>query len=91
MTIVISVQEIKEGQEVMKRMFESKIDKLRTDVLSTIDEKIKALKTDIDLDIGRESGHIDELVNSVQKLVLRVTELEQPDNYCTFLTVIMMG
>ena len=38
-----SVKEIKEGQDGMKRMVESKIDKLRSDVLSTIDEKIRNL------------------------------------------------
>ena len=42
--IATSVKEIKEGQDSMKRMVESKIDKLRSDVLSTIDEKIRVLK-----------------------------------------------
>ena len=37
--IATSVKEIKEGQEGMKRMFKSKIDTLRNDVLSTTDDK----------------------------------------------------
>ncbi|VDI73917.1 Hypothetical predicted protein [Mytilus galloprovincialis] len=79
--LVDSVKEIKEGQDSMKRMFESKIDRLRNDVLTTIDEKMKALKTDIDLDIARESTRIDELVNTVQILSSRFNNIEiNPDN-----------
>lgn len=81
LSIATSVKEIKEGQDGMKRMFESKIDKLRNDVLSTIDEKLRALKSDIDLDIGRESSRIDELVDSVQSLVLRMNQAEQSNNF----------
>ena len=61
----------------MKRMVESKIDKLRSNVLSTIDEKIRVLKLDLDLDIGRESRRIDDLMNSVQTLTLRFDQFEQ--------------
>ncbi|CAC5416256.1 unnamed protein product [Mytilus coruscus] len=60
----------------MKKMFESKIDKLRNDVISTIDEKIRILKADIDLNIARESSRLDDLVNSVQTLSIRVGQVE---------------
>ncbi|VDI30742.1 Hypothetical predicted protein [Mytilus galloprovincialis] len=76
LSIASSVKEIKEGQDSMKRMFESKIDKLRNDVLSTIDEKMRALKCDIDIDLARESTRIDELVNSVQLLTTRLGQVE---------------
>ena len=71
------MKDIKDDQDRMKRMVESKIDKLRSDVLSTIDEKIRALKSDLDLDIGRESRRIDDLMNSVQTLTLRFDQFEQ--------------
>ncbi|CAC5399193.1 unnamed protein product [Mytilus coruscus] len=76
LAIASSVKEIKEGQDSMKRMFESNTDKLRNDVLSTIDEKMRALKSDIDIDIARESSRIDELVNSVQLLKTRLGQVE---------------
>ena len=50
--IAKSVEAIKDEQDGLKRTLESKIDRLRNYVLSTIDEKMKALKTDLDLDIG---------------------------------------
>ena len=75
--IATSVKEIKDGQDSMKRMVESKIDKLRSDVLSTIDEKIRVLKSDLDLDIGRESRRIDDLMTSVQTLTSRFDQFGQ--------------
>ena len=75
--LIESVKEIKEGQDGLKRMVESKIDKLRSDVLSTIDEKIRALKSDIDLDIGISTRRIDDLVSSVQTLTVRIDQVER--------------
>ena len=75
--LIETVKEIKEGQDGMKKMVESKIDKLRSDVLSTIDEKIRVLKADIDLDIGINTRRIDELVNSVQSLSGRIDQVER--------------
>ena len=78
LTVLIeSVKEKKEGQDGMKRMVESKIDKLRSDVLSTIDEKIRVLKSDIDLDIGISTRRIDDLVSSVQTLTVRIDQVER--------------
>ena len=80
LSIAKSVQEIKDGQDGLKRTLESKIDRLRNDVLSTIDEKIKALKSDIDLDIGTNARRIDEVVNSVHLLSQRIEQAEQNVN-----------
>ena len=71
------MKEIKDGQDSMKRMVEGKIDKLRSDVLSTIDEKIRVLKSDLDLDIGRESRRIDDSMTSAQTLTSRFDQFEQ--------------
>ena len=40
---------VKRGQDSLRSTFDSKIEKLRKDVLSTIDDKIKAVKVDVDL------------------------------------------
>ena len=45
--------------------------------MSTIDEKIRVLKADIDLDIGINTRRIDELVNSVQSLSGRIDQVER--------------
>ena len=37
---------------------------------------MKALKSDIDIDIARESSQIDELINSVQSISLRLSDIE---------------
>ena len=75
--LIESVKEKKEGQDGMKRMVESKIDKLRSDVLSTIDEKIRALKSDIDLDICINTRRIDDLASSIQTLTVRIDQAER--------------
>ena len=75
--IAKSVEAIKDYQDGLKRTLESKIDRLRNYVLSTIDEKMKALKTDLDLDIGVNSRRIDELVRRVHLLTQRIDQFEQ--------------
>ena len=75
--IAKSVEAIKDDQDGLKRTLESKIDRLRNYVLSTIDEKMKALKTDLDLDIGVNSRCIDELVRRVHLLTQRIDQFEQ--------------
>lgn len=76
LSIAKSVKEIKDGQDSMKKMVESKIDKLRKDVLSTIDDKIKALKTDIDIDMARESSRMDTLAKSLETLTTRIDTIQ---------------
>ena len=63
--IAKSVEAIKDDQDGLKRTLESKIDRLRNYILSTIDEKMKALKTDLDLDIGVNSRCIDVFICSL--------------------------
>ena len=75
--IAKSVEAIKDDQDGLKRTLESKIDRLRNYVLSTIDEKMKALKTDLDLDIGDNSRRIDMLVRRVHLLTQRIDQFEQ--------------
>ena len=75
--IAKSVEAIKDDQDGLKRTLESKIDRLRNYVLSTIDEKMKALETDLDLDIGVNSRRNDELVRPVHLLTQRIDKFEQ--------------
>ena len=58
MEILLSV---KKGQESLQKTFDSKIERLRRDVLSTIDDKIKAVKVDVDLQFASLDNRIHEL------------------------------
>ncbi|VDH96885.1 Hypothetical predicted protein [Mytilus galloprovincialis] len=78
--LVSSVNEIKQGQESMKKMFESKIDQLRNDVLSIIDQKMQVLQSEMHLDLARESSRIDDLANSVHSLSIFFNDIEESMN-----------
>ena len=54
---------VKKGQDSLRSTFDSKIEKLRKDVLSTIDDKIKAVKVDVDLQFAAMDRRIDDLEN----------------------------
>ena len=58
MEILLSV---KKGQESLQKTFDSKIERLRRDVLSTKDDKIKAVKVDVDLQFASLDNRIHEL------------------------------
>ena len=63
--VVTSVIEIKVGQESLRKTFDSKIDKLRNDLMLNIDQTIKHLKDDMALELGRECSRIDTLMTKV--------------------------
>jgi hypothetical protein len=52
---------VKKGQESLQKTFDSKIERLRNDVLSTIDDKIKAVKVDIELQFASLEKRICDL------------------------------
>lgn len=76
-TLIQSIQDLKTNQESIKRMFESKLDKLKVDLIASVDTKIKALHDDITLDINRETTRIDQLFDTVKSIQSRVDSLEQ--------------
>lgn len=59
---------LKKGQETLQKVFDSKIEKLRRDVLSTIDDKIKSVKVDIDLQFAALERRIDDLEAEMNSL-----------------------
>ena len=62
------IMSVKKGQDNLRQMFESKIDKLRKDILSTIDDKIKAVKVDVDLQFAVLDNRIDMLEQNMSSL-----------------------
>ena len=52
----------------MQKTFDSKIDKLREDVMATIDDKIKAVKVDVDLEFASLDNRIVQLERALSSL-----------------------
>lgn len=75
-TIIESMNDIKKGQSSMQKMFESKLDKMKTELMSSIDDKVKVLKSDIDLQWGQQQTKIEQLSNSVESVMNRLTVVE---------------
>lgn len=76
-TLITAVQELKTSQDGMKRMFESKLDKLRTDLMANVDNKIRALRDELSIDIGTETARVDQVLLTVQSMQDRINNLEQ--------------
>ena len=76
-TLISAVIELKTSQEGMKRMFESKIDKLKTDLMATVDSKVRTLRDELSVDIGRETSRTDQMLTTIQSIQTRLDSLEQ--------------
>ena len=66
--IMMKLDHMEKNQESMKRTFESKIDRLRTDLMASIDQKIKAVKDELSMDMSRLRNDYDELKQTVETL-----------------------
>lgn len=76
-TVINAIKDIKINQDGMKRMFESKLDKLRKDLLKNVDEKIQSLRDEISLDLGTETRRVDEVMTTIQSIQTRLSGVEQ--------------
>lgn len=76
-TVINAIKDIKINQDGMKRMFESKLDKLRKDLLKNVDEKIQSLRDEISLDLGIETQRVDEVMTTIQSIQTRLSGVEQ--------------
>ena len=74
--LVQTLMEVKKNQESLKKMVESKIDKLRKDMKEDMDLRIRSFRDDLSLDIGREAKRMDEMLITIQSLSSRVEQLE---------------
>ena len=74
--LITSVEEIKKNQDGMKRTLESKMDRLKNDLMESIETKMKVLKDELSLDIARESARLDEVLISIQSIENRLSSVE---------------
>lgn len=75
-SILAAVAEIKKYQEGMRKMFESKLDKMRQDLTETIDSRVRSLRDELSLDINRETSRIDQVMITIQSLQARLDTVE---------------
>ncbi|CAG2204170.1 unnamed protein product [Mytilus edulis] len=61
----------------MKRIFESKHDKLETDPIASVDNKIKTLRDEISLSLARETNRTDQIINTIQSIQSRIDNVEE--------------
>ena len=59
---------LKKGQESLQKTFDSKIERLRNDVIKTIDDKIRSMKVDIDLQFAALERRIDNIEGEMNSL-----------------------
>ncbi|CAG2234601.1 unnamed protein product [Mytilus edulis] len=75
--LIGAVKDLKTSQDNMARMFESKLDKLRTDLMASVDSKVRALRDELSIDIGHETTRTDQLLTTVQSIQRRLDDVEQ--------------
>ena len=68
---------MQEGQQSLQSLLESKLDKFKNEFISSIDEKFKALRSDIDLELSIHQNEIQSLSRSIESVVSRLEGLEK--------------
>lgn len=72
-----TVKDIKSSQDSMRKSFDSKLDKMRSEFMTTLDGKIRTLKDELVMDMSKESGRTDQLEKTLQMLQTRLDNVEQ--------------
>jgi len=70
--VLLAIADMRDNQDSLKRMFESKLDKIRHDLITNIDVKVRALKEELSLDLARESTRIDSVVKTLETMQIRL-------------------
>ena len=78
---------LKRGQESLQKTFDSKLERLRNDVLAKIDDKIKSVKVDMNLQLAGLERKIDDLETEMNSLRSEPGFVDTSGNNCE-LTVI---
>lgn len=67
---------LQKGQTKLKSTLDSKLDKIRKELISSIDEKFKAMITGFQLEIGKQQAQTDTMKQTIDSMV---NELENVD------------
>jgi hypothetical protein len=79
--IAEAVQQLQTGQQSLQSLVESKLDKFKNDFIASIDEKFKAMRAGIDLDLAVHKKNIDSLSQSVDSIIRRLEKIEQSPSH----------
>lgn len=80
MTIIAdAVDKLQKGQSTLQSIVESKLDKFRNEFVQGIDEKFKAMKSDIDLEFSIHKNKIDTLSQTIDSIMERLELVENGD------------
>ena len=71
------MQDLKKGQDEMKSMFDSKLDKFKSELMKNIDDQVTSLRNEISTDVQRQGNRIDEVMTTIQSLQDRMGTIEQ--------------
>lgn len=70
---------LQKGQTKLKSTLDSKLDKIRKELISSIDEKFKAMITGFQLEIGKQQAQTNTMKQTIDSMVNRLNELENVD------------
>lgn len=70
---------LQKGQTKLKSTLDSKLDKIRKELISSIDEKFKAMITGFQSEIGKQQAQKDTMKHTIDSMVNRLNELENVD------------
>lgn len=70
---------LQKGQTKLKSTLDSKLDKIRKELISSIDEKFKAMITGFQSEIGKQQAQKDTMKQTIDSMVNRLNELENVD------------
>ena len=77
MTIIAdAVDKLQKGQATLQSIVESRLDKFRNDFISSIEEKFKAMKSDLDLELSVHKAQIENLSQTIDSIVVRLDTVE---------------
>ena len=81
MTIIAdAIDRLQKGQTQLQSTFDSKLDKFRKEFLSSIEDKFKAMKVDVDLELANQQRQIEVLSRSVDSIMKRLQEVEKGED-----------
>lgn len=76
-TLIKAVNDLKSSQDGMKKMFERKLDSMRNELMDNIDNKVKSLRDELSLEMGKETSRVDAILTTVHSLQSRLDTMDQ--------------
>lgn len=80
MTVIAeAIDSLQTGQKSLQSTLDSKLDKFSKEFMSSIGDKFKAMKSDFDLELGKQQAQIDTMSRTVELIIKRLDKVETTD------------